>query len=233
MYHRRTGWKSALAVGLIATLLSVLLGCSTGQPVSSTPPSNHGVAGSTIGGAVPTATWSIQCTAQALPQGWTWYQDTRYPFHLAVPPTWRTGTFEYIPDGSGLDASPSRIHVVDLFGPESQGQAESSGKMRSDTSPPVITLEVGVGQQTRSDDFASGRFPNFHAQPAPACVGGIPVTQYQFTNDEGDVERVAVLSPGPQGYPYTFTVASHASTTTRDIALFLTVLSTFSPLATS
>jgi hypothetical protein len=96
----------------------------------------------------------------------------------------------------------------------------------------VIILEVDVGAQTRTDGFALGRFPNFHAQPAPVCIGRMPVTQYLFSNGEGDVERVAVLATGPQDDPCTFEVASHATTAARDGQLFLTVLGTFSPIAT-
>jgi hypothetical protein len=144
------------------------------------------------------------------------------------------GTFEYVPDGSGLgDASPSYVHVVDFFGPGSLGQAASSGKMRFDTFSPVLTIEVGPGEQVKADGFASGRFPNFHAQPAPVCIGSTPVTFYLFTNTEGDVERVAVLPSGPQGGPYTFLVASNATTAAGDGVVFLTVLGTFGPLASA
>jgi hypothetical protein len=124
--------RIAAAAGLETLFLGMLMGCGSGQPTSSTASSSRSTAEPTAAIAAPTATWSVQCPAHALPQGWTWYRDVSYPFRLAVPPTWRTGTFEYIPDGSGREDSPSHIHVVDLFGPESVGQDESTGKMRSD-----------------------------------------------------------------------------------------------------
>lgn len=214
-------------------LVSVLVGCSAGQPATSVPQSGQGGQRSVADGTVPTATQSLHCSVHALPQGWTWYQDTRVPFRVAVPPHWRTGAFEYIPDGSGVDTSPSHTHVVDLFGPESDGQAASSGKMRYDTFGPVITIETGYDAQELANGLAAGEFgTSWHAQPAPVCVGTTGVTEYLFTNDEGDVERVAVLATGPnapQGSPWTFEVASNASTATRDAEYFLTVLSTFNP----
>jgi hypothetical protein len=226
-HHPRLGWGPRRAAGLSAALLIVLMGCNAGQPRSDTPHSGQGAPRSTTDGGVPTATGSVQCQAHALPQGWTWYRDARYPFRVAIPPTWRTGAFEYIPDGSGVDASPSHVHVVDLFGPGSGGQAASSGKNRYDTFAPVIQIDLGAGEQAPLliDGFTQNLA--FHAQPTPVCVGDTPVTVYVFANDEGDVERAALLPAGPQGYPCAFVVASHAETAVRDAELFLTVLNTF------
>jgi hypothetical protein len=225
-YRSRSSWGSRLAAGLGAALLLVLLGCSVDQSTGGPPHSSQGAPRSTADGGAPTATGSVQCHAHALPQGWTWYRDVRYPFRVAVPPTWRTGAFEFVPDGSGVDASPSHVHVVDLFGPGSGGQAASSGKNRYDTFAPVITIDLAAGEQASLiDRFTQNA--GFHAQPTPVCVGDTPVTVYVFTNDEGDVERAALLPVGPQGYPCAFEVASHAETAARDAELFLTVLNTF------
>lgn len=177
--------------------------------------------------ATPIATWNGQCEAQPLPQGWTWYQDAGLPFRIGAPPTWRTGAFEYIPDGSGALSSPSRVHVVDFFGPGSVGQASANGVMRNDTFGPVITIEVSVGSAARPPDFGVGQLANWRAQSTPICIGATPVTLYLFTNSEGDAERAAILRAGPAGYAYTFTVASHAGTAARDGQLFATALATF------
>jgi len=216
---------------LAVALLVALAGCGAGvaagvdpQSRQSTPEATSADVASTV---TATATSSGQCQAQPLPQGWAWYQDARLPFRIAAPPTWRSGAFEYIPDGSGALSSPSRVHVVDFFGPGSVGQASASGVMRSDTFPPVITIEVSVGSAARPPDFGVGQLANWRAQPAPICVGVTPVTLYLFTNSEGDVERAAVLRAGPAGYAYTFTVASHAGTAARDGQLFATALATF------
>ncbi|HEX8037070.1 MAG TPA: hypothetical protein VF510_24655 [Ktedonobacterales bacterium] len=229
MLHLQRGREVRLAAGLVAALMCVLMGCTPGELTSSPPQSGQSARASTPVSATPTATWNVQCTAQGLPQGWTWYRDARFPFRVAAPPTWRMGAFEYVPDGSGLGAaSPSYVHVVDFFGPGSLGQARSSGKMRSDGSPPLITIEVGPGEQAIADGYASGRFPASHAQPTPVCIGSIPVTVYLFTNSEGgNVVQVAVLPAGPQGSSYVFTVASNAETAARDGQLFLTMLGTF------
>jgi hypothetical protein len=119
------------------------------------------------------------------------------------------------------------VHVVDLFGPGSGGQAASSGKDRYDTFAPVIQIDLGVGEQAALliDGFTQN--PGFHAQPTSICIGDAPVNEYVFTNDEGDVERAALLPVGPQGYPCAFLVASHAETAARDAELFLSVLNTF------
>lgn len=232
--HPRRGWLTGL---LAAALLATLAGCGAGVATGAAPQSRQNTPGPTVGPMIPTATpikatpiatWSGKCEAQPLPQGWTWYQDASLPFHVASPPTWRTGAFEYIPDGSGALSSPSRIHVVDFFGPGSVGQARSSGKMRSDTFPPVITIEVDVGSGASPSDFGSGQLANWRAQSTPICIGAKPVTLYLFSNSEGDVERAAVLHTGPAGYAYTFTVASHAGTAARDGRFFVTALATFS-----
>jgi hypothetical protein len=119
------------------------------------------------------------------------------------------------------------VHVVDLFGPESDGRAAASGKNRYDSFDPVITIDLAAGEQAPFfvDGFTQN--PSFHAQSTPVCVGDTPVTEYVFTNDEGDVERAALLPVGPHGHPCAFEVASHAETASRDAELFLTVLNTF------
>ncbi|HEU5349577.1 MAG TPA: hypothetical protein VFU63_13280 [Ktedonobacterales bacterium] len=232
MRHDRKVWAAKLVIELAVAMLvaPVLVGCgavqslgesrATGRATASMPPTT-----------ITPAAGNIRCGVQALPQGWTWYQDPQYSFRIATPPSWRTGAFAYLPDGSSDPVnSPSHIHVVDFFGPGSVGQATSSGKMRSDTFPPVITIEIDVGQGTRPASFGSGQLSNWHAQPIPVCIGSVPATQYVFSNGEGDVERAVVLDTGPRGYPYTFQVASHADTAVRDGQFFLTALATFSPL---
>ena len=59
----------------------------------------------------------------------------------------------------------------------------------------------------------------------------MPVTRYTFNSIDRGVERSALLPAGPHGYPYAFTVASHADTAMGDGQLFLTVLATFGPVA--
>lgn len=228
MHDMWAGWELRCAAGLAVVLVCILTGCSAGQPMTSVPQSRRsGGPSPSLGSSVPTATASIECSVHAVPQGWASYQDARIPFRVAVPPHWRTGAFEFIPDGSGDDTSPSHTHIVDLFGPESDGLAASSGKMRFDTIGPVITIEIGYDAQELADGLAAGKFLTWHAQPAPVCVGVTGVTEYLFTNTEGDVEMVAVLANGPQGSLWTFEVASHASTATRDAEYFQVVLSTF------
>jgi hypothetical protein len=217
--------QRAVVVGLAAALLSVLMSCSSGPSTSRLAHSSEhsqGAPAPTAAGAAPTATASVRCSAQALPSGWMWYRDARYPFRIAAPPLWRGGAFEYVPDGSDLGAaSPSYIHVVDFFGPGSPGQAASSGMERFDTFPPVITIEVGVGSQARINGFTS-----WDTQPAPICIGSTPVTLYVF---HGGEELSALLPAGPQGYPTVFTVAGDNPTV--DDQLFLTMLPTFSVVA--
>ena len=246
--RQRRSSRVAVLLALLAALtlvLTALVGCgpsaANGEASQTSPgQQNQNTPGPTPGPMFPTATpihptpiatWNGQCATRALPQGWTWYQDARYPFRVAAPPTWRTGSFEYIPDGSGALTSPSRIHVVDFFGPGSVGQARANGVMRSDTFAPVITIEVSVGSAARPPDFGVGQLANWRAQPTPICVGATPVTLYLFSNSEGDVERAAVLRDGPQGHACTFTVASHAATAARDGQLFATLLATYSATA--
>lgn len=230
-------WPMSVISGLAAAMLIVLAGCGAAQPSNaarasgqSTPvPIGERVTPSaTVARTLPTATGSTRCGVKPLPTNWTWYQDAHYSFRIAAPPTWRTGAFEYIPDGSDALTSPSHIHVVDFFGPGSIGQATSSGKMRSDTFAPVITIETDVGQGTSPPAYGSGSLANWQAQPGHVCIGGIPATQYVFSNEQGDVERAVVLHSGPGGYAYDFVVASHADTALRDGQFFLTALATFS-----
>ncbi len=238
MEDARRGWVERIAVGMTIALLFVLAGCDIGASVSRVSHGGQRTPGPTPGGLAPTATAakvtpiataSVRCKVQALPSGWTWYQDARYSFRLAVPPGWRTGSFDdYGPNGPNSAAtSPAHIHIVDFFGPESHGQAKLSGKMRYDTSPPVITIEVDVGSEVRPTHFGSGVLPNWYAQTTPICIGKTPITPYLFTNDEGDVEWAAVLPAGPHGYPYEFSVASDPDTATRDGIYFQTALATF------
>jgi hypothetical protein len=220
--------QRAAAVGLSSVLLSMLMSCSLSPATSglaqSTTQSQSGP-GSTLASSTSTATASVHCSAYALPAGWTWYQDVRYPFRIAVPPQWRSGAFEYVPDGSDLGtASPTYTHVVDFFGPGSHGQAASNGMERFDTFPPVITIEVGVGSEARSNALAQNS--DFVAQPTPVCLGSTPVTLYAF---HGGEELEAVLPTGPQGYPCTFTVAGQPDNPTPDDQLFLRVLATYAP----
>ncbi len=237
----RHGWAKGLAAGLAVAMVFVLAGCGFGQSVSNALCNEQSTPGPTADCLAPTATTanvapiataSVQCKAKALPSGWTWYTDAHYLFRLAVPPGWRTGSFEFVPDGSNQPVtSPSHIHVVDLFGPGSIGIASSSGKQRNDTFSPVIVLEVDVGSGTSPTAFGSGMLSNWHAQTTPICIGNTPITPYLFTNDEGDVEWAAVLPTGPLGYAYTFEVASDAATATRDGMLFQAALATFTPTA--
>lgn len=233
--ERRSGWRAESLALLAVALLAGLAGCGASVAAGADPQSHQNTPEITPAVVSPTATMTAtmtattggQCQTQPLPQGWTWYQDAHLPFRIGAPPTWRTGAFEYIPDGSGALSSPSRVHVVDFFGPGSVGQASASGVMRNDTFPPVITVEVGVGSGTRPPDFGVGQLANWRAQSTPICVGATPVTLYLFINSEGDVERAAVLRSGPAGYSYTFTVASHAGTAARDGQFFATALATF------
>lgn len=229
--EQHNGWLAGSLTLLAIALLAALAGCGAGvaagvgpQSRQNTPEATPADVASTV---TATATSSGKCQAQPLPQGWTWYQDAHFPFRVGAPPTWRTGAFEYIPDGSGALGSPSRTHVVDFFGPGSVGQASASGVMRNDTFPPVITIEVSVGSATRPPDFGVGQLANWGTQSTPICIGATPVTLYLFSNSEGDVERAAVLRAGPAGYAYTFTVASHAGTAARDGQIFATALATF------
>jgi hypothetical protein len=228
---RHAGWMAGPLAALVVVMVSILSGCGASVATGGASQSHKNTPETTVASMAPTVTSTAarsgQCQAQGLPQGWTWYQDARYPFRVAAPPVWHAGAFEYIPDGSGALSSPSRIHVVDFFGPGSAGQARSSGEMRSDTFPPVITIEVSVGSGARPPDFGSGQLANWHAQSTPVCIGQTPVTLYVFSNSEGDVERAAVLRAGPQGYACTFTVASHAGTAARDGQFFMTMLATF------
>jgi hypothetical protein len=229
-------WPMSVISGLAAAMLIVLAGCGAAQPSNaarasgqSTPmPIGERVTPSpTVARTLPTATGSTRCGVKPLPTNWTWYQDAPYSFRIAAPPTWRTGAFEYIPDGSDALTSPSHIHVVDFFGPGSIGQATSSGKMRSDGFPPVITIEVDVGSGTRPTPYGTGVMSNWSAQTTPVCIGKTPITPYLFANDEGDVEWAAVLPAGPHGYLCEFSVASPADTATRDGMYFQTALTTF------
>ena len=235
MEDARRGWASRIAIGLAVALLVVLAGCDVGESVSRASNTGQGTPGPTPGGLAPTATTanvtpiataSVHCEARALPQGWSWYQDARYSFRLAVPPGWRTGSFEYIPDGSNVLTSPSHIHVVDFFGPESDGQSASSGKMRSDTFTPVIIIEVDVGSGTSHTPYGTGVMSNWYAQTTPICIGKTPITPYLFTNVEG-VAWAAVFPAGPHGYRYEFSVASGPDTATRDGIYFQAALATF------
>ena len=227
--ERNRNVQRVVAVGLAAALLSVLMSCSSGPSTSGLAHSSEqtqGAPGSTGAGAAPTVTPGARCSAQALPVGWTWYRDARYPFRIAAPPLWRSGAFEYVPDGSNLGlSSPSYTYVVDFFGPGSPGKAASNGMERFDTFPPVITIEVGVGSQARIDVFTT-QPTNFLAQPTPVCIGNTPVILYVF---HGGEEMAALLPSGPQGYPHAFTVAGDNPTVYNQ--LFLTMLPTFSVVA--
>lgn len=220
---RRDLW---LAMAIITAVVCALAGCDFGQPTSDTGRTSVSASHAS---ATSVATRAGTCNAQSLPQGWSWYRDARYPFRMAVPPGWRTGAFEYIPDGSGSLSSPSHIHVVDLFAPESVGLATSSGKQRNDTGP-LIAIEVDVGSGTTPPPFGSGSLTNWYKQTFSLCVGATPIMPYLFTNSEDDVEWAAVLPAGPKGFTYNFNVASHAATATRDGMFFQTALATFGPM---
>lgn len=226
MRHMRARMRArvGLAAAMTIVLCSLLAGCAEIGTITSAPNSSKAP-------ATPIPTEVVHCAAPSLPQGWTWYTDTRYRFRLAVPPGWRTGSFEYILDGSNQPDSPSHIHVVDLFGPESIGMPTSSGKQRGDTFSPVMVLEVDVGSGARHPSYGSGSMTNWYAQKKPLCIGTTVITPYLFTNDEGDVEWAVVLPKGPEGYLYDFNVASHADTATRDGMLFQAMLASFTPLA--
>lgn len=230
-------WPISFMAGLATAMLIVLAGCGAAQSSNAARASGQNTPvpigervtpSATVARTLPTATGSARCSVKPLPTNWTWYQDAHYSFRIAAPPTWRTGAFEYIPDGSDALTSPSHIHVVDFFGPGSIGQATSSGKMRNDTFAPVITIEADVGQGTSPPAFGSGSLASWYAQPGHVCIGGTSATLYVFSNGQGDVERAVVLRAGPGGYPYTFEVSSHADTATRDGQFFLTALATFS-----
>jgi hypothetical protein len=178
--------------------------------------------------ATATAT-AIQCQPgmSALPQGWSWYHDTRYPFQIAFPPGWRSGSFEYIPEytynGGPVGQPVPWAHVVDFFPPGSLGQSSSMGKMRGDLVPRVIYIQVNETQQAVFYPGGAGWRPD----TPQVCLSGTPATVFTYYGDERGIEKTVVVQRANAPFPYSFNLVSLAATAPQDSVLFADILNTF------
>lgn len=116
-------------------------------------------------------------------------------------------------------------HVVDFFPPGSNGQASADGRMRRDTSDPVITIEADYVPLTHESNPATN--PYFHADSPQVCLGGVLTTTYTLVNDREGVEKVAIAQLGHDPYYFSFTMNATAITSAEERPVFATMLQTF------
>jgi hypothetical protein len=204
-------------LALLGAASALLAGCG------GTDPSAHAQTVAARPTATAEATTShCQSGTPILPQGWSWHHDARYPFQIAFPSGWRSGSFEYTPlylaDGQVVPWA----HVVDFFPPGGPGLSSSMGKMRGDLVPRVIYIQV--------DEFPQAVFhPNDSWRPdtPQICLSGTLATAYTGLGDPTGISKTVVVQPANQSYPYAFYLNSPAATTPQDSALFADMLKTF------
>jgi hypothetical protein len=209
----RKWWHALVLLGAASALLA---GCG------ATDPSAHAQTAT----ARPTATataLNCQMGTPALPQGWSWYHDARYPFQIAFPPGWRSGSFEYTPLYNSNGQPVPWAHVVDFFPPGSPGLSSSMGKMRGDLVGRVIYVEVDENSQAVFHPSGA----NWRPDTPQVCLSGTPATVFTGYGDGGGIWKAVVVQPANQPYPYSFNVMSSAATTVQDSALFADMLRTF------
>jgi hypothetical protein len=215
----RKWWHVLVLLGAASALLA---GCG------ATDPPAHAQTATARPTATPTA---IHCQAgmPALPQGWSWYHDARYPFQIAFPPGWRSGSFEYTPyyiaNGTANGQPVPWAHVVDFFPPGGPGVSSSMGKMRGDLVPRVIYIEVDEISQAVFHPTGDGWRPD----TPQVCLSGTPATVFTGYGygEEGASAQTMVVQPANQPYPYSFNLHSPAATFPQDSALFADMLRTF------
>lgn len=173
--------------------------------------------------AVPVLTACDQASGDgSLPSGWSWYDASRFAFHVPVPPKWRTGTFDSSEGTSGCDA-----YHVDLFPPSSHG---SPGVSAEEYEPLLMSILVDVScppwRGTQDDQY-------FIAEPHPVTISGVQATLYDNGNVGSSVERDAVAEFG--GHQYQFGMRSYVTFQDRpskaqqnqELALYMQILQGF------
>lgn len=166
-----------------------------------------------------------QSTASALPAGWTWYHDTRFPFQLPIPPGWHAGAFSDGPLNNETCGWVVGILPSTEPGPPDKGTLAYA--------PEIITLMVNIScrEWQPSDD------PHFVPEAHSITISGATAILYDNDIPGSGVQRSAVTRFGGHQYQIGMHVLGsegHLSDATvqRDLAFYLQVLRGFTYHAT-
>ena len=160
----------------------------------------------------------VQSSVSALPAGWRWYHDTRFPFQMPIPPGWHAGAFSDGPLNHETCGWVVGILPAYLPGPPDKGSLEYA--------PEIISVIVNIScPEYPIPDFD---IPEAH----PITISGATATIYDNDIPGSGVERVAVTRFGGHRYiidMHVYGSEGHLSDATvqRDLAFYKQVLSSF------
>lgn len=200
-------------------LITFLTGCSsditnttpTATPTLAGPQKGPGSANLTATAqATPVATVCPSFTAApANTSGWHVYTDSRFSFHVAIPPGWQTGSFT----SSSADGSSS-YYTVMVLPPGSTTRFNEEGAM-ADPDHFEITVILS-GPLENFDSSGSG----WTAEATPITIDGLKVKIYDRTETQcvGSIGRIIQTTFMQQNYMFYMT--SIPEKAKNDIALF-------------
>jgi hypothetical protein len=161
----------------------------------------------------------------ALPSGWTWYHDTRFPFQVPVPPGWRAGG--YTVSYSGKDECQ---HNVDVLPPVAQYDPGASGP-GPEKGPEYVNIIIPV---TCPDWTLPADDPQYMLMTQSFTISGTPATLWKSESNDppsGWDDRAAIAHFGGHEYAFIFdsqyTSDTPASGASAQLALYMQILQGF------
>lgn len=213
--------------------ITFLTGCSSGitnTPSTSTTPTPtvglDGPHGKGPGSANLTATAQTTPVATVCPtfsaapantSGWRIYTDSRFSFHVAIPPGWRAGSFT----SSNADGSSSYYQVM-VLPPGSTAHFNAEGSMTDPEHFEISTTLVGTASSSPANDPT-----DWQIEKTKIALNGIPTAIYDHTSS--DCEQVLRTTDNVAFGQHEFDIymVSLPAKAKNDIALFLGMAESF------
>jgi hypothetical protein len=128
-----------------------------------------------------------------LPDGWSWYHDTRFPYQAPIPPGWQAVEFARGP----VEGSECSSDVVDLVPPGTPTDDRVTGP--AERVPEFISIVVNP-----CAEWAPSDNPNYQPLPDAPVVSGAAADFYGYGPDGYGIHRQAVTHFGGHQYLMVF-----------------------------
>lgn len=206
-------------------LIALLTGCSSG--ITSTPPVTTPTATPNLDGSpkgpgpagltatAQTTPVSTNCSifnaAPAATSGWNTYTDSRFSFHVAIPPGWRAGSYV---DGSGSD------YIVFFFPPGDTTPVGDAG-LGDPEHFEIGTTLVGTLSSPAQDTA------DWQVEKTKITIDGTPTAMYDHVSpDCGQVSHRSDNVTFGQ-HEFSFYMVSTPTKAKNNFALFLGMVESF------